>query len=112
VPDAFAALGVCAELWKTEYVIKSWGGTQAEFNVAVINDMGVGFSDYFVVKVMKGTSVVSTNKYKYEVRPFELNRTPIKIELPKEPGTYEVVTELHGRGEKVVRSYRQIKMLQ
>ncbi len=88
------------------------GGTQAEFNVAVINDMDSAFSDYFIVKVMNVNSVVSTNKYKYEVRPFELNRTPVRIELPKEPGTYEVVTELHGRKGKVVRSYRQIKMLQ
>jgi hypothetical protein len=111
VPDAFAALGVCAELWKTEFTIKSWGGTQAEFNVAVINDMDSTFTDYFIVKVMKEGSVVSTNKYKYAVRPFELNRTPVKIELPKEPGTYDIVTELRGRKDKVVRSYRQIKML-
>lgn len=69
--------------------------------MAIIHDMDSAFSDYFVVKVMKGNSVVSTNKYKYDVRPFELNRTPIKIELPKEPGTYDVVTELHGRKDKV-----------
>ena len=112
VPDAFAALGVCAELWKTEFTIKSWGGTQAEFNVAVINDMDSAFSSYFVVKVIKGASVISTNKYKYDVRPFELNRTPVRIELPKEPGAYEVVTELHGRKDKIVRSYRQIRLLQ
>jgi hypothetical protein len=111
VPDAFAALGVCAELWKTEFTIKSWGGTQAEFNVAIINDMDSAFSDYLIVKVVKGNSIVSTNKYKYEVPAFGLNRTPIRIELPKEPGTYEVVTELHGRKDKVVRSYRQIKMI-
>ncbi|MEP7278487.1 MAG: glycoside hydrolase family 2 TIM barrel-domain containing protein [Bacteroidota bacterium] len=111
VPDAFAALGVCAELWKTEFKIKSWGGTQAAFNVAIINDLDSAFSDYFIVKVMKGNSVVSTNKYKYEVRPFELNRTPVRIELPEEPGTYEIVTELYGRKDKMVSSYRQIKML-
>jgi hypothetical protein len=92
VPDAFAALGVCAELWKTEFTFKSWGGSQAEFNVAIINDMSSAFSDYFIVRVMKGDSVVSTNRYKYDVRPFELIRTPVKIELPKEPGTFEEVT--------------------
>jgi hypothetical protein len=112
VPDAFAALGVCAELWKTEFQIKQWGGTQAEFNVAVINDVDSAFSDNFIIKVVKDDSVISTNQYKYDVRPFELNRTPVRIELPKEPGTYEVVTELHGRRNKVVRSYRQIKMVE
>jgi hypothetical protein len=61
---------------------------------------------------MKGASVISTNKYKYDVRPFELNRTPVRIELPNEPGAYEVVTELHGRKDKIVRSYRQIRLLQ
>jgi hypothetical protein len=111
VPDAFAALGVCAELWKTEFAIKSWGGTQAEFNVAVINDMDSTFTDYFIVKVMKGDSVVSTNKYRYEVRPFELHRMPVKIELPNLAGDYEVITELYGRKNKVVRSYRQIRMV-
>jgi hypothetical protein len=111
VPDAFAALGVCAELWKTEFQIKSWGGTQAEFNVAVINDLDAAFSDYFLVKVMKGNTVVSTNRYRYDVQPFGLNRTAVRIELPKEPGTYDVVTELHGRKDKVVSSYRQIKLV-
>jgi hypothetical protein len=55
-------------LWKTEFKIKSWGGTQAEFNVAVINDTDSAFSDEFIIKVMKGDSVLSTDKYKYDVR--------------------------------------------
>lgn len=112
VPDAFAALGVCAELWKTEFKIKSWGGTQADFNVAVINDTDAAFSNYFIVRVMKGGAVVSTDKYKYEVPPYGLNRTPVKIELPGVAGDYEVITELHGRKNNVVRSYRQIRMVQ
>jgi hypothetical protein len=112
VPDAFAALGVCAELWKTEYTIESWPGTQAEFNVAIINDLNSGFSDYFIVNVMKGDSIISTNRFKYDVRPFEIIRIPVKIELPKTPGKYEVITELQGRKNKVVRSYRQVRMVQ
>jgi hypothetical protein len=51
VPDAFAALGVCAELWKTEFVVNTWAGTQADFNVAIINDLDASFDDYFTVKV-------------------------------------------------------------
>jgi hypothetical protein len=112
VPDAFAAVGVCAELWKTEFTIKSWPGTQAEFNVAIINDLDSSFTDYFSVNIVKGDSVISTTRYKYDVRPFEINRTPVRIELPKVKGTYEVITELYGRKNKVVRSYRQIKMIQ
>jgi hypothetical protein len=110
VPDAFAALGVCAELWKTEFVIKPWAGTQAEFFVAVINDLPLRFSDYFVIKVMQGDSLVSSGRYRYQVNPGEVSRTPVKIELPKVPGRYEVVAELHGRANKVVRSYRPVTL--
>jgi hypothetical protein len=112
VPDAFAALGVCAELWKTEYTINSWAGTQADFNVAIINDLDSSFRDYFVVRIMKGDSVLSSTQYRYDVQPFEIARTPVKIELPKMAGDYEVITELNGRKNNVVRSYRQIRMVQ
>jgi hypothetical protein len=110
VPDAFSALGVCAELWQTEFKIKPWWGTQAEFTVAVINDLDYSFSEHFFVHVMKGDSVVSSTQYRYDVRPFEIIRMPVKIELPNVAGNYEVITELHGRKNKVVRSYRQIRM--
>jgi hypothetical protein len=110
VPDAFAALGICAELWKTEFVVKQWAGTQADFTVAVINDLPVKFSDYFVIKVMKGDSLVSSSRYRYQVNPGEVSRTPVKIELPKVPGRYEVITELYGRENKVVRSYRPVTL--
>jgi hypothetical protein len=86
VPDAFAALGVCAELWKTEFTIKSWSGTQAEFNVAVINDLDSSFSDDFIIKIFKEDSLVSSTTYRYDVGSFEISRTPVKIELPKVPG--------------------------
>ncbi len=110
VPDAFAALGVCAELWKTEFVIKSWAGTQAEFTVAVVNDLPLRFSDFFLIKVMKGDVLVSSSRYRYQVNAGEVSRTPVKIDLPKVPGRYEVVTELHGRAGKVVRSHRTITL--
>jgi hypothetical protein len=111
VPDAFAALGICAELWKTEFVIKTWPGTQAEFSVAIINDLDRDFMGDFLIKVMQGDSLISSNRYKYSVNAYEVSRTPVKIELPKVPGNYEVVAELYGRKNKVVRSYRQIKIL-
>ncbi len=111
VPDAFAALGVCAELWKTEFVINSWAGTQADFTVAIINDLGSSFSDYFTVRIMQGDSVVSSTRYRYNVDAYEIQRTPIRVELPKVPGVYEIVTELTGRKGKVVHSYRQIRMI-
>jgi hypothetical protein len=110
VPDAFAALGVCAELWQTEFVIKPWWGTQAEFNVAIINDLDSSFHSYFFVHVMKGDSVVSSNQYRYDIGPIAIIRMPVKIELPNVVGNYEVITELYGRENKVVRSYRQIRM--
>ena len=110
VPDAFAALGICAELWRTAFVIKPWAGTQAEFTVAVINDLPVPFSDYFLIKVMQGDSLVSSRRYRYRVHPGEVSRTPVKIELPKVPGRYEVIAELYGRAGKVVRSYRPVTL--
>jgi hypothetical protein len=60
---------------------------------------------------MSGDSVVSSTRYRYQVGPFELNRRPVKIELPKTAGNYEIITELQGRRDKVVRSYRQIKIV-
>jgi hypothetical protein len=110
VPDAFAALGVCAELWQTDFTIKPWHGTQAEFSVAVINDLGTSFNDYFNIIISQGDTVIQTTKFSYQVLPYEVSRRWVKVELPKKPGTYEIIAELHGRNNKAVRSYRTIKL--
>ncbi len=110
VPDAFSPLGVCAELWKTDFEIKPWHGTQAEFSVAVINDLGKSFNNYFEIKIAKGDAIIKSTRFKYSVLPYEVSRRFVKIELPKDPGNYEVITELHGWGDKVVRSYRSITL--
>jgi beta-galactosidase/beta-glucuronidase len=110
VPDAFSALGICAELWKTDFEIEPWSGTQAEFAVAVINDMGISFNDYFNIIITKEDSVIQTQRYRYEVLPYEVSRRHVKIELPDKPGKYEIIAELHGRENKIVRSYRPIQL--
>jgi hypothetical protein len=74
--------------------------------------MGMDFSDEFFLKVMKGDSLVGSSRYRYQVKAYEISRIPVKIELPKVPGSYEIVAELHGRKDKLVRSYRKIKLLQ
>jgi hypothetical protein len=110
VPDAFSALAISAELWQTDFTIKPWHGTQAEFAVAIINDLATPFNHYFNIVIKKGDAVIQTTKFNYEVLPYEVSRRWVKIELPKEPGTYEIIAELHGRKNKVVRSYRTIKL--
>ena len=110
VPDAFSPLGVCAELWKTDFEIKPWHGTQAEFSVAIVNDLGTAFNDYFDIKISKGDSVIKSTRFQYNVLPYQVSRRFVKIELPKEAGNYDIITELRGRGDKVVRSYRTITL--
>jgi hypothetical protein len=111
VPDAFASLAICPELWQKRFIIQPWRGTQAEFPVSVINDTDSSFRSFFAIHVVNGTDTLSTVKYRYEVEPFGLSRTQVKLDLPDKPGNYLVVSELHGRGNRVVRSYRDIEMI-
>lgn len=110
IPDAFSALGISAELWKSDFEINPWSGTQAEFAVAVINDMRTSFNNYFNIIVTKEDSVIQTKRYRYEVLPYEVRRIYVKMELPDKPGKYEIIAELYGRDNKVVRSYRPIQL--
>lgn len=110
VADAFAPVGVCAELWQTDFKLIPWQGTQAEFSVAVINDTSVAGDDCFEVTVRRGSRVVSSRRYRYHVAPFGLDRTQVKIDLPADPGNYEIVTTLHGRNQPAVSSYRPIRI--
>jgi hypothetical protein len=110
VPDAFAPVGVCAELWQTDFKIVLWRGTQAEFPVAVINDTAAECDDCFEVTVNRGSIVISRHRYRYQVAPFGLDRTHVKIDLPATPGNYEIVTTLHCRNQSPVSSYRPIRI--
>jgi len=110
VPDAFAAPGVCAELWQTDFTINNWSGVQAEFPVAVINDTDQSYTDYFTIEVMKADSICSHNTFQYKVAPYGINRTMVKIDLPKIAGSYNIITTLHGRKSKPVKSWRDINL--
>ncbi|HEX6892887.1 MAG TPA: glycoside hydrolase family 2 TIM barrel-domain containing protein, partial [Chryseolinea sp.] len=111
VPDAFASLGVCAELWQTDFPINTWQGTQADFAVAVINDTGEEYNGIFDVVITRGDSVIQRSSYTYSVPPYGISRRQVKIELPKISGAYEVIVQLHG-GDRIVSSHRKINMFQ
>ena len=108
VPDAFAALGVCAELWQTDFEYNSWSGAQAEFPVAIINDTENLYNSYFTIEVLQADSICSSVSYRYAAAPFAVNRRMVKIDLPKKAGRYSIVTSLHGSKNKVVKSWRDI----
>jgi len=111
VPDAFAALGVCAELWQTDFTINGWSGAQAEFPVAVINDTEYSYSSFFTAVVMQADSTYSSNTYQYSVAPYAVSRRMVKVDLPKTAGKYHIVISLHGRGNKVVKSWRDVLLI-
>lgn len=110
VSDAFSALGVCAELWQTDFKIVPWQGAQAEFPVVVINDTAASYEDFFEVSVCRASTPLFRHRYRYKVVPFGLSRTQVKIDLPSAPGRYEIVTTLYGGKREPVRSYRPIRL--
>jgi hypothetical protein len=110
VPDAFAPVGICAELWQTDFKIVPWQGTPAEFPVAVINDTAATYDDCFEVSVNRGSTVISRRRYRYHVDPFGIDRTYVKIDLPSKPGNYEIVTKIAPAGQKPVQSSRPIRV--
>jgi hypothetical protein len=110
VPDAFAEVGLCLELWKNEFEIKPWSGTQAEFAISVINDSEKHINGSVQIKVIKKDTVISTTTYSFTAKPVELVKRYVKIDLPDAEGEYEVVGELLYYNKKTC-SYRTIKML-
>jgi hypothetical protein len=111
VPDAFAALGVCPELWQKTFVIQPWWGTRVDFPVSVINDTELSYHSMFYINMIQGSDTLSRIPYHYTVEPYGSSRTCVKIDLPAAPGKYLMVVELHGRPGKITRSYRDIEMV-
>jgi hypothetical protein len=110
VSDAFAPVGVCAELWTTEFKLRPWWGVQAEFCVAVINDTAAALDGRFEVAVLEGESVVSSRSFRYEAAPWQVARRWVRIDLPDQPGTYEIATRVTGSDGKPVCSRRRITL--
>lgn len=104
MPDAFAPVGLMLDEWG-----KAIGtDTLHDFRVMVINDLEAECHGTVRLQILHGSEIVSQGSARVTLPPYGSNSLVIPCKTPQQAGTYTVAAVLEKRGEKPVKSLREI----
>lgn len=104
VPDAFSPVGIMLDEWGNEIE----AGHAHNFKILTVNDKEVGWSGSVHIQILKGGSVVLDKSAPLTISSFGQKALSISCNLPKEKGLFTVQAVLVKKGEKPVKSVREI----
>jgi hypothetical protein len=101
VRDAFAPVGVMIDAWADRYP-----PGPHEFPVAVINDLDGDFRGTIRLRLLRGEQPVAEATKPCEVASVGRQVVALSVEVPAEPGRYQLEATLESPGAEPVRSLR------
>ena len=104
VPDAFSPVGLMLDEWGTE--IKT--GEPHVFNIISINDLAQTWSGTIHLQIIKDEKVVCEKSSKLMIPSYGQKKVSISCNTPNEPGQYTVIAFLEKKGEKSIKSTREL----
>ena len=102
VGDSFAPVGLMIDAFADDYK----GGAKQEFPVILVNDLYEDWSGPVRMRILKDSKVVSEHVNECKIPALGSHTAKFTLEIPKEPGKYEVEAALVKPGSKEVISIR------
>lgn len=106
VRDAFSPIGLMIDYWGKAFP----GGTKQDFDIVVINDLDMYWARTITLEILHDGKTIARNKQTPSLKPFGRQVVSIALDLPKEPGMYELVGSLRRSDGTVVRSVRDLEI--
>ena len=103
VRDAFAPVGVMLDFWAEEVE----AGAEQDVRVSVINDLHESRRTKLFVRLKRGDSVLMERHRTCMLDPLGTSEATFEMEMPKEPGEYELTAVLDAGEGELVRSVRK-----
>ncbi|MEO9070103.1 MAG: hypothetical protein ABI261_03645, partial [Ginsengibacter sp.] len=105
VPDAFSPVGLMLDEWGN----KIETGKQHQFNIIAINDLEPGWSGDVHLQIIKDGKIILDTSKPLTILPYGKKSIYIICKTPRKAGTYTVQAVLEKKGEKPVKSVREIE---
>jgi hypothetical protein len=106
VRDAFAPVGLMIDAWAEEYP----AGQPHEFPVVVINDLAEGWKGAVRFRLLGNDATVQEKTQPVEVPALGDAKLTFKLDIPAQPGAYQVEAALIQPGADPVRSLRDFNV--
>lgn len=104
MPDAFSPIGVMLDEWGN----KIETGKQHRFNIIAINDLEPAWSGEVHLQILKEGRIISDKSKPLTINSYGKKTISIVCETPVKAGMYTVQAVLEKKGEKSVKSIREI----
>jgi len=104
MPDAFSPVGLMLDEWGSGIAADSLH----DFRVIVINDLGVEARGTVRLQILNGAGIAAQASAAVAVPPYGSTPLVLRCKAPAQAGTYVTAAILERRGEKSVRSVREI----
>jgi len=106
VKPAFAPVGLCIAKYKDVYR----PAEEVDIPVVVINDTTDKWSGPVEIAIVRGKEILDSKTAKATVQALDRVKVSSKLNIPKQPGDYEIRAEILGANGSRVRSLRQFKV--
>ncbi|MEO6187975.1 MAG: glycoside hydrolase family 2 TIM barrel-domain containing protein [Ginsengibacter sp.] len=104
MPDAFSPVGIMLDEWGNEIET----GKPHQFNVIAINDLEPGWSGEVHLQILKDGKIIIDKSIQLVIPSFGRKEISIVSQVPKVSGLYTVQAVLEKKGDKSVKSIREI----
>jgi len=104
VPDAFSPVGIMLDEWGNKIA----KGKQHQFNIIAINDLEPVWSGEVHLQIIKDGRIILDKSKPLKITSYGKKTISIICETPEKAGLYTVQSVLEKKGEKPVKSIREI----
>ncbi len=104
IPDAFSPVGLMLDEWGNE--IKA--GKVHDFNIISINDLEEVWEGMVHLQIIRGEKILIDKSSNLVIPAYGQKNVTVPCATPKEPGQYTVIAVLEKKGEKPIKSIREL----
>lgn len=105
MPDSFSPVGLMLDEWGN----KIETGKRHQFNIIAINDLAPGWSGEVHLQIIKNGKIILDQSKPLTIPSYGKETISIICETPEKAGIYTVQAVLEKKGEKPVKSVREIE---
>lgn len=102
VRESFAPVGLMIDAWSSEYL----AGAPREFRVVIINDLPAAWNGTVRFRLLRDNTTVQEKIQPCEVAPLGDTKLAFTVDIPDQPGKYQLEAALITPGASPVRSLR------
>lgn len=108
VRDAFSPIGLMIDYWGQELP----AGSRKKFGVVIINDLDMHWARTITLEIVRDGQILTSDKQTPSLKPYGKATVSFEFDLPEKKGIYQLVGSLRRTDGTIVRSVRDMVIVE